>query len=108
MSQIDEEKAHSAYLEHAVPERRAKMDVKGYLLSRVPTLKPTMAKPPNPFKLLGLLNKKHWTFFGVAMAAWTWDAFVSSPSLLTPKRLTKEIPGLLHREPDYHPACGRV
>jgi hypothetical protein len=68
MAHVDEEKAHSAYLEHAVTkERQPKMDIKGYLRSRIPTLKPAMTKPPNPFKLLGLLNRKHWNFFSVCV-----------------------------------------
>jgi hypothetical protein len=70
MAYVDEEKANSAYLEHTSAHeehQRPKMDIKGYLRSRIPTLKPTMTKPPNPFKLLGLLNRKHWNFFSVSV-----------------------------------------
>lgn len=46
-----------------------------YIATRIPTLKPPMAKVPNPFKALGLLNKQQWLFFACGFIAWTWDAF---------------------------------
>ncbi|KAF2837141.1 carboxylic acid transporter protein-like protein [Patellaria atrata CBS 101060] len=46
-----------------------------YIATRIPTLKPPMAKAPNPFKCLALLNKQQWLFFLVAFFAWSWDAF---------------------------------
>ncbi|KAL9114492.1 MAG: hypothetical protein Q9227_001573 [Pyrenula ochraceoflavens] len=46
-----------------------------YITSRIPTLKPPMAKAPNPIRLLGLLNFQQWMFFLVAFFGWTWDAF---------------------------------
>ncbi|KAH9988523.1 MFS general substrate transporter [Xylariaceae sp. FL0662B] len=51
------------------------MSVGQYLTSRVSTLKPPMAKAPNPWKLVRMLTRRQWTFFGVAFWAWTWDAF---------------------------------
>lgn len=46
-----------------------------YLATRVTTLKPPMAKAPNPIRLLGMLNFQQWMFFLVAFFAWSWDAF---------------------------------
>lgn len=51
------------------------MSVGRYVATRIPTLKPPMAKAPNPFKLLALLNTQQWLFFLVAFFAWSWDAF---------------------------------
>lgn len=51
------------------------MSIGRYVATRIPTLKPPMAKAPNPFKLLGLLNTQQWLFFLVAFVAWSWDAF---------------------------------
>ncbi|TMW66721.1 hypothetical protein Poli38472_014033 [Pythium oligandrum] len=52
-----------------------KIGVGEYLRTRVTTLKPPMTKLPNPFTLLGTLNRYQWANFLVAFAAWTWDAF---------------------------------
>jgi MFS transporter, SHS family, lactate transporter len=46
-----------------------------YAATRISTLKPPMAKAPNPIRLLRLLNRQQWAFFFVAFFAWTWDAF---------------------------------
>lgn len=46
-----------------------------YAATRLTTLKPPMAKAPNPFTLLRMLNFQQWMFFLVAFIAWTWDAF---------------------------------
>ena len=46
-----------------------------YAATRISTLKPPMAKAPNPIKLLRMLNFQQWMFFLVAFIAWTWDAF---------------------------------
>jgi SHS family lactate transporter-like MFS transporter len=51
------------------------MSMGRYLATRLSTLKPPMEKVENPFKLLGLLNKKQWMFFLCSFFAWTWDAF---------------------------------
>ena len=53
----------------------AKMSIGRYIATRIPTLKPPMAKVPNPIRLLRLLNFQQWMFFLVAFLAWTWDAF---------------------------------
>ncbi|KAF1952328.1 MFS general substrate transporter [Byssothecium circinans] len=46
-----------------------------YIKTRIPTLKPPMAKVSNPIRLLALLHLQQWLFFLVAFFAWTWDAF---------------------------------
>lgn len=46
-----------------------------YIATRFSSLKPPMAKAPNPFKLVMMLNARQWAFFSVAFIAWTWDAF---------------------------------
>ncbi|PSN70577.1 MFS general substrate transporter [Corynespora cassiicola Philippines] len=51
------------------------LSVGRYFATRLPTLKPPMAKVSNPISLLRLLNKQQWLFFLVAFVAWTWDAF---------------------------------
>lgn len=53
----------------------ANMSVGRYIATRIPTLKPPMAKVPNPIRLVRLLNFQQWMFFLVAFLAWTWDAF---------------------------------
>lgn len=53
--------------EHTSPGR--------YAATRLSTLKPPMAKAPNPIRLLRMLNGQQWAFFLVAFFAWTWDAF---------------------------------
>lgn len=60
------------------PERELSnrhMSVGKYAATRFSTLKPPMAKAPNPFKLLAMLNTQQWLFFLVAFLAWSWDAF---------------------------------
>lgn len=52
-----------------------RMSVGEYAATRLSTLKPPMAKAPNPFKLLAMLNTQQWMFFLVAFIAWSWDAF---------------------------------
>ncbi|EXJ76888.1 MFS transporter, SHS family, lactate transporter [Capronia epimyces CBS 606.96] len=51
------------------------MSVTRYAVTRFTTLKPPMAKAPNPFKLLAMLNTQQWLFFLVAFFGWSWDAF---------------------------------
>ncbi|KAL8722317.1 MAG: hypothetical protein Q9225_001165 [Loekoesia sp. 1 TL-2023] len=62
-----------------------------YLATRIPTLKPPMAKAPNPFKLLALLNLQQWLFFLVAFIAWSWDAFDFFTVSLTVTQLSKQF-----------------
>ena len=44
-----------------------------YLATRISSLKPPMAKAPNPIKLILMLNRRHWAFFFVAFWAWVCD-----------------------------------
>lgn len=67
------------------------MSVGRYLATRLPTLKPPMAKAPNPFKLLALLNTQQWLFFLVAFIAWSWDAFDFFTVSLTVSQLAEEF-----------------
>ncbi|KAK9771753.1 putative Major facilitator superfamily domain-containing protein [Seiridium cardinale] len=66
-----------------------------YVATRVSSLKPPMAKAPNPFRLLRMLNRHQWAFFFVAFFAWTWDAFdfftvsLTVSSLVTTFKATK-------------------
>ena len=41
-----------------------------YLATRFSTLKPPMAKAPNPIKLLRRITRQQWAFFMVAFCAW--------------------------------------
>jgi SHS family lactate transporter-like MFS transporter len=72
-----EEKTHAERADlgverHSAPEN---MSIARYIATRIPTLKPPMAKVQNPITLLRLLNLQQWMFFLVAFFAWTWDAF---------------------------------
>ncbi|ETI27436.1 hypothetical protein G647_09626 [Cladophialophora carrionii CBS 160.54] len=67
------------------------MSTSKYLSTRFSTLKPTLTIPPNPIKLLGLLTRKNWLFFAVAMAGWTWDAFDFFTVSLTVTQLAAEF-----------------
>lgn len=67
------------------------MGVGTYLATRLSTLKPPMAKAPNPFKLLAKLNLQQWLFFLVAFIAWSWDAFDFFTVSLTVSELSKQF-----------------
>jgi hypothetical protein len=41
-----------------------------YLATRFSSLKPPMHEAPNPIRLLRMLNRMHWAFFGVAFFGW--------------------------------------
>lgn len=69
----------------------SRMGVGRYLATRLPTLKPPMAKAPNPFKLLAMLNLQQWLFFLVAFFAWSWDAFDFFTVSLTVTQLSEEF-----------------
>ena len=69
------EKENYAHNEIGTGQSHANMSVGRYIATRIPTLKPPMAKVPNPIRLLRLLNFQQWMFFLVAFLAWTWDAF---------------------------------
>lgn len=62
-----------------------------YLATRISTLKPPMAKAPNPIKLVRLLNMQQWLFFLVAFFAWSWDAFDFFTVSLTVEQLSKQF-----------------
>ncbi|KAH8809255.1 sugar transporter family protein [Xylogone sp. PMI_703] len=68
-----------------------RMSVGRYLASRVTTLKPTWSIPVNPLTSLGLLSRKDWLFFSIAMAGWTWDAFDFFSVSLTVTPLAKQF-----------------
>ena len=62
-----------------------------YAGTRISTLKPPMAKAPNPFTLLRMLNLQQWMFFLVAFIAWTWDAFDFFTVSLTVEDLAEQF-----------------
>lgn len=68
-----------------------KMSAGEYARTRFTSLKPRMAKVANPFKVLGLLNKRQWLQFLVAFVAWTWDAFDFFTVSMTVSDLAKEF-----------------
>lgn len=57
------------------------MSVTEYLTTRITTLKPPMTKAPNPIRLIRMLNRHQWTFFGVAFFAWVCMTFSLPPFL---------------------------
>lgn len=66
------------------------MGIVQYFATRIPTLKPPMAKAPNPIRLLGMLSSQQWMFFLVAFLGWTWDAFDFFTVPLGPYYVTKD------------------
>ncbi|MCJ1309549.1 hypothetical protein MMC25_003209 [Agyrium rufum] len=60
-----------------------------YMRTRLPSLKPPMNKPPNPIRLLRMLNTQQWLFFLVGFVGWTWDAFDFFTVSLTVSDLAK-------------------
>ena len=62
-----------------------------YAATRISTLKPPMAKAPNPFTLIRMLNVQQWMFFLVAFFAWSWDAFDFFTVSLTVSQLAKQF-----------------
>ena len=50
-----------------------------------------MAKAPNPFTALALLNLQQWMFFLVAFFAWSWDAFDFFTVSLTVPELAEQF-----------------
>lgn len=59
--------------EHNYHHEEEHMSAGRYAATRIPSLKPPMAKVPNPFRLLAMLNFQQWMFFLVAFIAWTWE-----------------------------------
>ena len=73
------------------------MSIGRYLATRLPTLKPPMAKAPNPIRLLRLLNRQQWLFWLVGFCGWTW---VSTPVKRNAVKIANHGPGrirLFHR-----------
>ncbi|GAM84442.1 hypothetical protein ANO11243_024380 [Dothideomycetidae sp. 11243] len=60
-----------------------------YAKTRFTTLKPPMAKVPNPISALGELNKAQWLNFLVGFWGWTWDAVDFFTVSLTVSSLSK-------------------
>ncbi|KAI9693254.1 MAG: hypothetical protein M1822_005250 [Bathelium mastoideum] len=65
------------------------MSAREYVATRISTLRPPMAKAPNPFRLLAMLNTQQWLFFFVGFIAWSWDAFDFFTVSLTVSDLAK-------------------
>lgn len=68
-----------------------KMSPKQYILTRIPTLKPTLTHVANPITLLRMLNTQQWLFFLVAFLGWTWDSFDFFTVSLTIEELAEEF-----------------
>ncbi|KAL8752520.1 MAG: hypothetical protein Q9199_005684 [Rusavskia elegans] len=71
--------------------RDSHMGIGRYLATRLPTLKPPMARAPNPFTLLATLSLQQWLFFLVAFFAWSWDSFDFFTVSLTVSELGEEF-----------------
>lgn len=86
---------HDAKMRDESPQfqvaQQERMRVSRYLATRIPTLKPPMAKAPNPIKLVRLLNRQQWLFFLVGFLAWSWDAFDFFTVSLTVEELAEEF-----------------
>ena len=87
-SQNEKTRKDSSQYETSQPEN---MSVGTYLATRIPTLKPPMARAPNPITLVRMLNLQQWLFFLVAFCAWTWDAFDFFTVSLTVEELAEEF-----------------
>lgn len=64
------------------------MSTREYLATRISTLKPPMTKAPNPIRLVRMLNRHQWAFFGVAFWAWVSLTVFSSSSFFVLLLLT--------------------
>lgn len=84
-------RAESPISNEASGPREEHMSVARYAATRLSTLKPPMAKAPNPIRLLRLLNFQQWMFFLVAFIAWTWDAFDFFTVSLTVEQLAEQF-----------------
>lgn len=63
-AELDDDKHRDVALsDDVVDPTDIHMSVGRYMATRIPTLKPPMAKAPNPFKLLAMLNLQQWLFF---------------------------------------------
>ncbi|KAF2089639.1 sugar transporter family protein [Saccharata proteae CBS 121410] len=98
MSTDDKYSGHEQQLHHQqspspkdTGEPDEHMSISRYVTTRISSLKPPMARAPNPFKLLALLNTQQWLFFLVAFLAWSWDAFDFFTVSLTVEDLAKSF-----------------
>lgn len=67
------------------------MIVTEYLVNAVRGLKPQYNRVDNPIKILRMLRKKDWIFFGIAFMGWAWDAFDFFTVSLTVPELAKQF-----------------
>ncbi|EPE10916.1 sugar transporter family protein [Ophiostoma piceae UAMH 11346] len=75
MADLDKTGGHLPEDEFADVPPHHGMGVGQYITSRFSSLKPPMAKAPNPIAIIRSLTGRQWAFFMVAFVAWTWDAF---------------------------------
>lgn len=87
----DMEKAHEEGLTPIYSGEPEQMSAGRYIATRFSSLKPPMAKAPNPFSALALLTFQQWMFFLVAFLAWSWDAFDFFTVSLTVSDLAKQF-----------------
>lgn len=64
-----------SYEPSGTPREEEHMSAGRYAATRITTLKPPMAKAPNPITLLRMVNGEQWLNWLVGFVAWTWDAF---------------------------------
>ena len=88
MSSSDEKSRDESPISQ-VPIAPENISIAKYAGTRFSTLKPPMAKAPNPIRLLAMLNTQQWLFFFVGFFAWTWDAFDFFTVSLTVSDLAK-------------------
>ncbi len=60
---------------HSEPFRND-MSPAEYLTSRFRTLKPPLKDPPNPWRLIRMLDRTRWASFLVAFAAWVGNPYL--------------------------------
>ena len=75
MADLDKTRGHMPGDEFADVPPHHGMSAGQYFASRFSSLKPPMAKAPNPVAIIRSLTGRQWAFFMVAFVAWTWDAF---------------------------------
>lgn len=89
MAELDKNGGHVPEDEFADVPPHHGMSMGQYITSRFSSLKPPMAKAPNPIAILRSLTGRQWAFFMVAFVAWTWDAFDFFTVSLTVSDLAK-------------------
>ena len=86
-----ESPTHHEVAQHHHHQNYEHMSAGRYAATRISTLKPPMAKAPNPFTLVRMLNVQQWMFFLVAFFAWSWDAFDFFTVSLTVSQLATQF-----------------